>query len=286
MPESRATDSEAALSAAAGNGAGPPLSCRAPLLLRRASLTLVSRRWHEAFYTEPSLWRTFRLAPSRIEGMGAAALHAKLALLRRVAALVEEMEVRDSTETDNRRLTRWNLVGGNGSPPLTSFLTLLVPGQLLALSIECAAYMLPAALWPPGQFTQLQSLNLTTAHMADNPAAYLAHLPQLCDLSLKGAMLGGGTVEAAAHCSRLTSLRLAAYLLASTPQQLQQLSRLASLVHLSLLEDDIWYGRLEQAAVQQARLRGPMRPPPPAAFPALQTYSLSSIYRPVQVSRA
>ncbi|KAL4434447.1 hypothetical protein ABPG75_000888 [Micractinium tetrahymenae] len=53
------------------------------------SVTLVCKRWHRAFWAEPSLWRRFLLRPGRAH----AALPARVEVLRRVAPLVAELTV-------------------------------------------------------------------------------------------------------------------------------------------------------------------------------------------------
>lgn len=82
--------------------------------LRRAALTLVSRRFRRVFYSEAALWRSVRLTPSKIYSLSlvdesdtgladwlvdpdpartGALLNTQLALSARVGALVERLEV-------------------------------------------------------------------------------------------------------------------------------------------------------------------------------------------------
>lgn len=69
----------------------------------RGSVILTCKRWHALFFQLPQLWRSFAVDLAHVKkGRLARALKARCRLLQRVAAMVEEVRVRDIASTRAR----------------------------------------------------------------------------------------------------------------------------------------------------------------------------------------
>lgn len=232
--------------------------------------TLVCTRWRRLFFCEPTLWRSFKLAPGP-EDAGSAWLAAKHAVFARVAGMVEHLAVQDfALEPDTELVSgRWQLAGrrprGHGTRlQLAAFLSLLEPERLTGLRFMCDMQLPAAALSQCLRFTHLHSLSLLAEEL---PAGTPDTLRLLCPAALhalacRSVELPAGTVHAICqHLTNLTSLELDSV---EPMMELGQLSALCQLRSLTLVE-------------RQRRHDGTfMAPPLPSSLPALTAYEFKS----------
>ncbi|KAL4425410.1 hypothetical protein ABPG75_009426 [Micractinium tetrahymenae] len=239
-------------------------------------LTLVSRRWRDCVFAEPSLWRTFRLAAGP-QGAGAAPLAAKHAVLQRVAGFVQRLEVSASAAQGR---AGWHLQGGDGLPVLSTFLDLLPAGQLAELQVD-ELQLQPGTVQQVLRFPQLQQLELAGATLPPGTGGTVRQLHELRFLRIMALQQPDGIADAAAQCGHLTCLDLQSLLMPLL--ELQPLSRLTCLRRLTLREEAREFTGLQQFASPEVwQLLGPMLPPEPAALPALEAFVFKSERRHVQ----
>lgn len=209
------------------------------------SVTLVSKRFRRLFY---------ELAPPSIIGSEfelSQFLASKHALLQRVAPLVAEFVVRKPYP---EQLT-WQLDGSGGHRPLAAFLQQLPP-SLTALDLQLQSTLPLQAGQAMQQLAALRSLSLNDVQAADMLPAVLQRMPQLEQLQCSMRSCPDGLASSVCQLSGLTSLFL--LVLQGSVPSVQRLTRLSQLRGLTLH--------------QRARLR----PPPPSAFPCLQSYEFSA----------
>ncbi|KAL4425408.1 hypothetical protein ABPG75_009424 [Micractinium tetrahymenae] len=204
-----------------------------------ASLTLVSRRWRDCFFAEPSLWRTFLLSGGP-EAAGAAPLAAQHAVLQRVAGFVQRLEVAfNASEAMSRQ-------GREEQPALSIFLDAIPAGQLQQLHLS-VLQLQPGVLQRAVQrFPHLLELELTGATLPAGTPAMLRQLRQLRCLRIQAFQHPEGVAEAAAQCGDLAYLQLRSLLMPLPP--LQALSRLTRLRRLILKEEVFEAASLERFA--------------------------------------
>ncbi|KAL4422885.1 hypothetical protein ABPG75_009082 [Micractinium tetrahymenae] len=249
-----------------------------------ASLTLVNKRFHRLFYSEPTLWRALTLAPGPAPVV-AAWLASKHALLRRVAGLVSQLtvldhEVDDESAGADATVGAWQLAGeGPGALPLAAFFDLLPrPEALRTLALGCNSPLDAAALHQALRFPRLQDLSLTAIMLPHETPSILARLPvaHLRRLTCRSLFLPEGIVEAIAQqLTGLTSLDLRSF--TALPGDLQALTRLVSLRQLTLWEKNDGGDFAEDD-------RQDMCPPEPASLPALESFEYSCGQRRLQLA--
>ncbi|KAL4425435.1 hypothetical protein ABPG75_009451 [Micractinium tetrahymenae] len=170
-----------------------------------ASLTLVSRRWRPLaglFYSEPSLWQNFTLAPARPEAACAAALAARHALLHRVAPLVRRLDVQEfCLEANGSLVDRWNLT--DSGLPLGRILGPLHADRLTSLML-CVSEVPPAALEQATRFSRLRHLAMQAAELPPDMQAALHQLRQLRSLALCSTRLPAPALAAVAQEATFT----------------------------------------------------------------------------------
>ncbi len=235
-----------------------PLSCCSP------AITLTCRRFHHLYYSEASLWRSYRVAPP--EGFSSLApadqeawAAAQASRLARVAPLVADV----------------SLVGSQCQ--LAPFVEVLQPDSLRGLALEwaaphtvdvrpehagCGAFV-AAALQRFPVLTGLELSYCPEEAGAAIPAA-LRSLPALRRLALRLCDVPGELAACAAQLQHLSFLRLAAGGPLPAEPALLQLTRLQHLVHLELADNRFMPGEYP-----------PLPLPAPAECGALLTYDFT-----------
>ncbi len=219
-------------------------------LLSRACL--VCKRWRQAIYAEPTLWRSFTLRPELLDdapfGRQAQWLAATHNLLRRVGRHVEAFSsyIFDAYEAGSA------CTAGGWSLP--QFLRLLDPSRLRALSLHQAAWEKAAAAAVPS-FTQLTALHFASRRIPPEDAAALLR-PLSCLQRLRMQVhVGSEPSGVLGHLHQLTWLEFHCDRHPPAQVELTQLTRLR---HLGM------FG-------------GQLQAPGLAAFPALDSYDLEYV---------
>lgn len=221
---------------------------------------LVCKRWHDAIFAIPELWRELALVPSNSMPENRQRwLDSKARLLQRVGQHVHRVQLSQQA----------------GLLVAETLLPAIGP-QLQHLSWNTPVALLPDAL--PHRFPQLQRLWLSSDTL---PACVTAVLPQLplTDLDITARQspymrlpeLPDGLVGSILQLTALSRLRLTSTH-APLPPGLEQLTRLRRLRHLRLADG---YSRAQGET---------LRVPPPAAFPELRSCELrAALNRVLQV---
>lgn len=187
---------------------------KAPL---QGTITLVSRRWHRIFYSEPELWRSLHLTVSSANAAAAAGqaqqwFASKSTLLHRVGGVVQHLVVADWRQTVGAGAgAQWasmqQLADQYGGWHLSSsVLAHLSPGALQSLRLHCEAVD-EAAAAALQHFSGLLQLNLhCEGDVPSCVAAALPSLPQLQHLELAGSAMPQGLPAALQQLPQLTTL--------------------------------------------------------------------------------
>ena len=236
-------------------------SLPAPPLLCSPCVTLACKRLRTLFYEQPSVWRRFEVAPPASVDTESKLAHyyaAKLALLRRVAPLVQDFAV-SPAGCDAGHVRQHVLL------PVADFLPLLPP-SLTALDLNPTAGGLPQQTIPLLQpLAALRRLRVRWLVHVDGLPAALQRMPQLQYLDVGMSSCPGGLVHSIRQLSGLTSLNQT---VTGPVPDLGSLTQLAQLQHLTLMQFP------------------PFRPPPPAAFPHLQAFCFPGDFGGVEVRGA
>lgn len=267
-------------------------------------MLLTCKRLNRLFFSEPSIWRTFRLdtgAASQAatdswrtyddnarSGTEAAAagrrwLAACLALLQRQAGMVERLEVYDEGDfTDELFGTPAHLDGGGGvdneaagaaAVSLPAFLASLQPGRVQAVELQVQELPDAALEQLPRLAAQLTRFRIDTdvdreggGYLPSSTSAVLLRLPQLLSLEVgTQADVPDGVIEAVGCLTQLTSLNLWCGVDAAVPA-LPLLTRLTRLGQLHLTINWHRYEAEEEPEVPQL--------PQLVCFPSLHTYQV------------
>lgn len=167
------------------------------------AITLVSRRWHRIFYSEPELWRSLHLTARSLTAAAAAGqaqqwFASKSTLLHRVGGFVQHLVLADRRQTVGAGAgAQWasmqQLADQYGGWHLSSsVLAHLSPGALQSLRLHCEAVD-EAAAAALQHFSGLLQLNLhCEGDVPSCVAAALPSLPQLQHLELAGSTMPQG----------------------------------------------------------------------------------------------
>ncbi|PRW58693.1 flightless-1-like protein [Chlorella sorokiniana] len=266
-----------------------------------AGVPLACKRLSSLFFSEPAVWRTFRLDSraaskaaqdswrtwgdnARTSAQAAAAkrrwLAARLRLLQRQAGLVEQLQVHadyDCVRELYGHAENPQPAGSSDDPAtaavsLPAFLSSLQPGRVHTVEIFVRELPNAAVVQLPHLAPQLTRLSIDTnvdqevggELPASTPAA-LARLPQLLSLEIAcPSNVTNGLVEAVGRLTQLTHLSLWCGVEAALPA-LPRLTRLQRLSKLRLTIN--WRPYEEEAEAPQLPLL--------ARFPCLRTYRIS-----------
>lgn len=237
--------------------------CPTCAALHRPAITLVCKRWLRVFYDTPALWRQFVVAvprpppqptPQQWADLPTALgqwADARAALLARQAGMVEALQLRNGDRLESL---------GGGSQ-LARFLRCLRPEAVRHVSLSGGIdESLPeAAVQSLAALTGLTRLQLSFEELPGSAAAVLRQL----STSLRCLELRGGAAAVADTLpllSQLTRLHVH-WEEPDFPVDWCRLTALLQLQHLSLRLDHYESDRQ-------------LRPPPPAAFPALNDFKL------------
>lgn len=258
----------------------PPPLRRAPARASHPPLqdtiTLVSKRWHEVFYSEPALWGELVLDAASLlwadqKGQSAQWFECKARLLQRIGGCVQQLVYSQMLEwpggqvgLQRETLDMQQLAARSGSEWQlgSSVLACLSPASLQSLILKDTPLDAAAAavLVCMSGLTQLQVGG--SDDVPSSVAAALAGLPQLRQLVLLGASMPQGLPAALPHLTQLTCLCCYA------SDSLPELTAIYSLTQLRELE---WQ--------EQRREVGTMRPDVQqllARLPHLEHWSLGS----------
>ncbi len=192
----------------------PPPSAPFPV---QPAITLVSRRWHRVFYSEPDFWRCVELVAEPLDraasqGQARQCFAAQASVLRRVGGFVQHLCCSQvlGTGGDKTPLDTAQLAADSGSEWQlgSSVLAHLSPATLQSLRLEWVPVdaTLPAAL---GRFTGLTQLQVDYRGMLPSSLlATLLRLPQLLSLQLSSKEMPGLSA-ALRQLTRLTQLDVA-----------------------------------------------------------------------------
>ena len=215
-------------------------------------MTRVAKRWHTAFYSEPSLWRSLTIsrpellhAPSSTSEREALAWRALKRLVPCVGSWVEAAQ-----------LVGAHCVGRQWH----ALLEQLQPGMLSSLSLSDCAHLPGPALQ---RLTALTALRLQYVWMPHYHAWDIASMRQLRALSISASGVPLSILRAAAQLTLLTELSLesAQPMGPGEALVLRHLSQLRCLELLNALHPYAPPGNVPVA-------------PPPACFPHLRRHKL------------
>ncbi|KAL4443572.1 hypothetical protein ABPG75_011309 [Micractinium tetrahymenae] len=224
------------------------------------SITLVSKRWRDVFFSALGLWKSFTVAvPTRVTvqqheptiAERQAWADARLSLLQRVAGMVQVV-----------RVPRGDELEGISAGQTARFLRCLSPAAAREVRLQHFFDMpLPAEALPAlAVLTHLQRLHLASDELSGNTTSTLRQLSaSLCSLSLHADSVSRKLAKVLLQLRQLTCLQLWSH--KPLPRcDWCQLTALQQLAHLGLGQTHSHDGvRLE--------------PPPPAAFPALASFN-------------
>ncbi len=242
--------------------------------LEQAAITLVSRRWHRVFYSEPDLWRSLELTAESLdaayaEGKARQWFAARANLLRRVGRFVQHLshsealedfdddmlEVDDSDEGQQVKLQQLAAASGSQWRLGSSVLAHLSPAALQSLSLEWPTLVAAAA----AALARLSSQTQLQIDCGDQQPRYLlaslASVPQLQCLELRSDVsLPEGLPTELQPLTQLTSLTCESD--GSLPELsvLWPLTRLRNLKWQEEREDGVRHADVQQLLARRPHL--------------------------------
>ncbi len=268
----------------------PLTAHRVPLAIPihlQAAITLVSRRWHRMFYSEPALWRSLELTADSLDkayadGQAQQWFAARASLLRRVGGFVQHLlysealedfytqalDEEDTDEDQDHGLPNMQQLAADSGGEWqlgSSVLAHLSPASLQCLHLDWVAVDAAAAA-ALARFRSLTQLQINCSdEMPSCLLAALLSLPRLLRLELRCDVgLPTGLPTALQQLTQLTSLACSSY------ATLPQLSALLPLTQLRQLD---WQDR-GRASLLQVDLQ-----PLLARLPYLESWDILGILR-------
>lgn len=267
-----------------------------------SAASLVCKRWRRVLFSEPALWRLFKISLSSMEE--AERRTGLLRLLERVGGLLHHLKL-DCGWFDGGLdakqvaavaacLPRLGQLGRisiyTSAHPVPPVLLEALPVATALTSVKLRCSQLPAnAAGALARMTQLRSMTLRGSALQKVAAQALQRLPQLETLSLSfRAAEAGGTQALQAALSQMAALRslsrdvpgITVAGIAASAVQLRQLTELQLTFEPPMPSLSLLPSHLRQLQrITESFTWGEEEHPPwprPAAFPALQSFLYSS----------